>query len=168
MKFLKLKWVLPAICVAVVLLAVLIGMWIWRGMSFHDAPFGYQYSVVAVFFSDRDVPSLAPEVPEYALTEDGILLDINGVDSGRLSGAFRKFTLDQASFDDIFDDEGTWRVTGIDTVTTRKNNVSAWRYQKLDGSFYYVLLQKNGDVFLCIGEDGTIGRFYWLQSLGAY
>lgn len=168
MNKLKWKWILPIACVALIIFAFLIGVWIWRNASFRNAPFGYQYSVVSVFFSDRDLPAFAPETPEYALTNDGILLDIHGSDSGRLSSSFRKFSLNEENFDDLFADDGAWRVTGLDAGSARKENAGAWRYQKLNGSFYYVLLQKNGDVFLCIGEDGAICQFYWLQALGNY
>lgn len=168
MKILKWKWLLIVITAVVVFLAVLIGVMIRRNASFSETPFGYQYSVVSVFFTDREIPSCVPEIPEYALRDDGALLDIRGDDSGRLTGSLRKFSLTEEVFDNIFTDEGSWRVTGLDAVSARKDNLSAWQYRKLDGSFYYVLLQKNGDVFLCIGEDGAICQFYWLQAVGIY
>lgn len=164
----KWKRMIPVVCAAVVLLGALAGTWLWREFSFRTEPFGYQYSVVSVFFTDGDVPPYEPEIPKYALTDTGMLLDIHGSDFGRLSGSFRKFQLSQDNFDDCFLPDGAWRVTGIDAVSARENNAQAWQYQNISGSFYYIMLQKNGDVFLCIGEKGAICQFFWMQPLGQY
>lgn len=168
MKGIRKKHFIFLVCVVAVLPGVLAGNLLWKVFSFRAEPFGYQYSIVSVFFTDGDVPSCEPEIPEYALTDTGVLLDIRGSDFGRLSGSFRRFQLSQENFDDCFLPDGAWRVTGLDAVSARENNEKAWQYQKINGTFYYIMLQENGDVFLCIGEKGAICRFFWLQPLGNY
>lgn len=168
MKCNKFKWLILIGCVAVLILAVVLGVWQWRRTSFRDVPFGQKYSVVSVFFAKGEVTAFDPETPVYALTHEGYLLDIDGSDFGRLSSSFRKFTPNQENFDHRFHEDGAWRVTGIDAAGAREDNAAAWKYEKMNGTFYYVLLQKNGDVFLCVGKDGAICQFYWLQGLGNY
>ena len=168
MKRINWKWMLLAGCAVLLILATVLGVWQWRRTYYQDLPFGLKYSVVSTFFVLGDVQVFDSETPEFALSQEGYLLDIAGSDFGRLSGALRKFSPSKENFDDIFHGEGKWRVTGLDAVSARQENAKAWKYEKMNGTFYYVMLQNNGDVFLCVGQDGAICQFYWLQPLEKY
>ncbi len=140
----------------------------WQKINFAEMPFGYRCSISSVFYATSDLPTVSPENAVFALSNAGKLYNISGGESQRLTGSMTMLDLSKDNFDLRFAAQDAWRVTGLDAESARENNAKAWKYTALDGSFYYLLLQNNGDVFLCVGKNKVIEQFVWLQPLDEY
>lgn len=162
------KWILLMSGMIVIVLAIFGGWKVWQHTAFQGRPFGLYYGVDTVFFHVTTTENHSVEIPKYALSDTGELLGVDGNQTDRLAGPMKRIALSETNFDQIFHEDGQWGVMGIDAQSAREWNLRAWHYQKWDGSFYYVLLQNNGDVFLCIGEKGKIVEFIWVQPLMKY
>ena len=161
------KWIVTAICLAVTLSIIFAGIFIWQHTAFQEMPFGYRYGISSYFYTSELITAVSPETPVYGLSATGKLYHILGGES-RLTGSMREFQLSEENFDSRFVDDDDWRVIGLDAKSAREQNAQAWRYTALDGRFRYLLLQENGDVFLCVGENKEIELFMWLQPLDQY
>ncbi len=161
-------WIIAACCAVVIFLLSCAGKLIWKEANFSEMPFGYRCSISSVFYATGDLPTVSPENAVFALSDAGRLYDISEGKSKRLTGSVTALNLSEENFDCRFADQDAWRVNGLNAKSARENNAKAWKYTALDGSFYYLLLQNNGDVFLCVGENKAIELFVWLQPLEKY
>jgi len=151
---------------------------IWEKLSYDEAVFGRAYGIninlYASFFA-----SYFPDAPSYRLSKDGVLYDLRYEDgvyrSERMSDKLRPIVLTRDNFDALLGN--SWTAYGIDAQSAREHNKAAWVSITDEGRLYYIMLQDNGDVFLCLGgvwqtEDGTnkqsISMIMYLNDLGPW
>ena len=77
-----------------------------------------------------------------------------------ISDAMVAVELTEENFDNHFSEE-LWKAEGVNARHIQENTENAWCAFGKNGEIYYVLHQKNGDVFLCIGK----GSRNWLGKL---
>lgn len=142
----------------------------------HQEAMGRIYSVDRI---DYDAPQYSwtytkGAMPSVALTEDGQLAWMeHGMDWAML-GTMTDVTLTKSNFDDSFarNGDGGWREGNL-AGDLRQNNNKAWELQvprddEEDSQSYYVLQQKNGDVYLARGQhhaDSESASIRWLFKL---
>ena len=115
----------------------------------------HRYGVVAVIYESAiyDFSMVAQEnTPFYAVTEGMGLMsqgEYTPGDEWTDLGVLEETRLTKENFDDLFRGPDDW-YTGDTAATVRKNNANAWMLVYED-ILYYVLQQKNGDVYLAFG-----------------
>ena len=90
--------------------------------------------------------------PIYAISEDMQLSsqkEYGELDEWTNLGKLEKIDLTKDIFDDLFHDDG-W-VDGQSANRIRKDNANAWQLLYNQEHLYYVLQQKNGDLYLAYG-----------------
>ncbi len=114
--------------------------------------------------------------PVYRVAEDMTLASQMEVsDAGQWAelGKLEDTTLTKENFDDLFKDSGFWTAK-VNAKDIRRNTVKAWRLVYKQEILYYVLQQKNGDLYLAYGyqapdPNADPGSFYehirWLFKL---
>lgn len=114
--------------------------------------------------------------PVYMVAEDMTLASQMEVsDAGQWAelGKLEDTTLTKENFDDLFKDSGFWTAK-VNAKDIRRNTVNAWRLVYKQEILYYVLQQKNGDLYLAYGyqapdPNADPGSFYehirWLFKL---
>ncbi len=91
--------------------------------------------------------------PIYRVAEDMTLASQKEVsEAGQWAelGKLEETTLTKETFDDLFFDYGNWK-NGTNAKTVRRNTVKAWQLIYNQDVLYYVLQQKNGDLYLAYG-----------------
>jgi beta-lactamase regulating signal transducer with metallopeptidase domain len=151
-------------------------------------PFGHSYRVESVVYQAPQYSfSYSPETaPNYSLTSDyqlserdNVLLK-NQTNGWQSLGGMSEVTLTKDNFDRYFhviDDISGWREE-ISAKKLRQDNQKAWQLILEDDPnhvFYYVLKQKNGDIYLTYGyhSEGSnvtpptgASSIRWLFQLG--
>lgn len=114
--------------------------------------------------------------PIYRVAEDMTLESQKEVsEDGQWAelGKLEEITLKKENFDDLFRDPGFW-ATKANAKDIRRNTVNAWRLVYKQEILYYVLQQKNGDLYLAYGyqapdpntDPGSFTEhFRWLFKL---
>ena len=74
----------------------------------------------------------------------------------------QKIKLEKSNFDDLFTNE-LWH-DGVTAKTIRKNNLNAFSAFDLNGTKYYLLEQKNGDIYIA-QSNGNTSDFRWLFKM---
>ena len=146
----------------VLVLAVVFGVFALRSAlrknTYDDGVFGKQYAIGINLYASAMVSYRAD--PVYYLSDSGYLHHIsykNGEKTvEQISDAMESFELTWWNFDSRFAG-GSWTAMGVDAQYIREHTVKAWYGVGEDEMLYYVLLQENGDVFLCKGK-GTKNR----------
>lgn len=159
-----------------------------REVSGASAPFGYSYRVSGIIY---DAPQFSftytvETAPRYCLTADyGLFVSgdmLGGPEedgSGRWVrwGWFEKVKLTEDNFDGCFksvDQISGWLDDQETAASLRRGNQGAWRLEEQGEEspvFYYLLQQKNGDVYLAYGyrsmegESGSGALLRWLFRL---
>lgn len=139
----------------------------------HQEAMGQIYSVDSI---DYDAPQYSftytqGMMPSVALTQEGQLAWMDEGKDWAILGTMADATLTRSNFDDCFawNGQGGWREGDI-AGALRQNNNKAWvlRDDGEDGQFYYMLQQKNGDVYLTRGQRMADGEsaIRWLFKLG--
>ena len=158
----KNKKLMISLLSVVLVLAVVFGVVALRRTpdetAYDDTVFGKQYAIginlYASFFGSYG------SKPVYYLSDDGYLHYIsykNGEKTvEQISDAMESFELTWWNFDSRFAG-GSWTAMDVDAQYIREHTVKAWYGVGEDEMLYYVLLQENGDVFLCKGR-GTKNR----------
>lgn len=156
-----------------------------EGFSFDTAAslFGQEFGVEAIEYRAPEYSlDISPGgAPRYRFTQDGRLLESNGwvLDGGSGDwtdcGQLEEITLTQENFDSLFtiQDEGFWN-NSLSPEVLREDTQAAWRTVRENGDasvLYYVLLQRNGTVFLTYGyeqrgglQDSNIRWVFQLSS----
>lgn len=128
-------------------------------------PFGNSYSVEEVVYADgRFSFVMTPEsAPIYRFTEDYEFLYREKetpyhADSGwNTVGGLTEVELTKSTFDEYFYTD-LW-TGGFSAAALRRDNQKAWQNLSQEGGFsYYLLLQKNGEVFLAYWHNGEEGE----------
>ncbi len=122
-----------------------------------ETPAAGQYGVVEVTF-ERPGTSFSMvaqnNTPSYIITDDMSLYS-NGEHSGdgewTKLGSLDELTLEKKNFDDLFSASNNGWFLRESAATIRKNNVRAWQLVYNEGILYYLLQQKNGELYLAYG-----------------
>ena len=91
--------------------------------------------------------------PIYAITQDMTLVSQKEVSQEGVwaeLGKLEKTTLTKENFDDLFKDLGIW-ANNANAKSIRRNTENAWQLIYNQKVLYYVLQQKNGDLYLAYG-----------------
>ena len=102
----------------------------------------YSFSVVA-----------GENSPIYAITEDMTLVSQKEVSEEGIwaqLGKLEEIKLTKENFDELFFSKGLWNESA-NAKSIRKNTVNAWQLIYNQDVLYYVLQQKNGDLYLAYG-----------------
>lgn len=131
-------------------------------------PFGNSYRVEETIYADgRFSFVMIPEsAPIYHFTEDYELLYWEKESSDQESGGWNtvggltEVKLTKSTFDAYFHETGIGIWTdGYSAAALRRDNQKAWQNLSQEGGFsYYLLLQKNGEVFLAYWHNGENGE----------
>lgn len=117
-----------------------------------DAVFGHYYKIQEVRYEvKRDGGNSTIPLSEYCLSNNKELLIMEDLNSNNWlhAGTFTEIELSKDTFDQYFDPDGKSIAANL-----RSDNAKAWRVivsDLPDSVFYYLLLQKNGEVCLTRG-----------------
>lgn len=138
-----------------------------EGFSFDTAAslFGQEFGVEAIVYRapEYSLDISLDGAPRYRFTEDGRLLESNswvladGSNDWTDCGTLEEIALTRENFDSLFtiQDEGFWN-DSLSPEVLREDTQAAWRTVRENGDtsvLYYVLLQRNGSVFLTYGYE---------------
>lgn len=122
----------------------------------------YSFSVVA-----------GENSPIYAITEDMTLVsqkEVSEEGTWAQLGKLEATALSKENFDDLFKTPGNW-ADNVSAESIRNNTENAWQLIYNQDVLYYVLHQKNGDLFLAYGytgfsnNDANYAHIRWLYKL---
>jgi len=120
----------------------------------------YSFSIVAGMNS-----------PYVAVSENMQLFikESSSVFFGKSLGTMKKFELTKDNFDKLFEDDDGWHST-LSAAALRKNNEAAYQLLYDNDVLYYLLQQKNGDIYLTYAHyyDNTeqaTTHIRWLMKL---
>lgn len=111
--------------------------------------------------------------PIYAITEDMTLVsqkEVSEEGTWAQLGKLEATELSKENFDDLFKTPGNW-ADNISAKGIRNNTEAAWQLIYNQDVLYYVLQQKNGDLFLAYGytgfsnNDANYAHIRWLYKL---
>lgn len=149
-------------------------------------PFGAAWKVSAIVYDGPkySFAYMSENAPQYYLTSDHQLMlkgdmlwaDKTDMEQWRLLGSVEETSLTKENFDDYFFENGMWP-DNMSAKTLREDNQKAWTMIDDSASspvLYYILQQKNGDVYLAYGYyhnyeddsvDGDVPLIRWLYLL---
>ena len=117
-----------------------------------DAVFGHYYKIQEIRYEvKRSGGNSTIPLPEYCLSNNKELLILEDLNSNNWlnAGTFTEVVLSKDTFDQYFDPDGKTLAANL-----RSNNAKAWRVivsDLPDSLFYYLLLQRDGEVCLTRG-----------------
>lgn len=125
-------------------------------------PFGYSYSVETIVYEalQYSFSYTSDTAPQYCLTADYVLMAAEDAENWLTLGSMTGASLSRDNFDHYFQNNGGisgWR-EDITPGKLRRGNKKTWKLLVSDSPnsvFYYVLQQKNGDVYLAYGYHGA-------------
>ena len=181
-------WITMISSALTVLIVILCALNPKEDMLDNSEPFGHSYRVESVVYQALQYSfSYSPETaPKYCLTSDNQLMVSNDFllnnqpNDWQSLGGMSEVTLTEDNFDRYFlviDDISGWREEKS-AETLRRDNRKAWQLIIEDDPnhvFYYVLQQKNGDIYLTYGyhSEGSnvtpttvASSIRWLFQLG--
>jgi len=130
------------------------------------SPFHHSWRMEDIVFNvDSSYPYPKEHAPIYSLHYSGEFSLVYG-DVGIIEGTFEPYALSEKKFDGFFDwssDRGVWTDGEDMSPVLREENAYAWKldieYPRSGGdqTFYYLLQQKNGDVYLAHGYYDSQG-----------
>ena len=140
-------------------------------------PFGHSYRVEEIVYGDGrfSFSYTVDNAPRYQFPTDygmlvsgDILKNVESEEWSSLRAKFEEVKLSSLIFDDYFkyDNDGPTSMIGPDTI--RVNTTKAWRIDIEDdenGVFYYLILTKQGEVYLTYGYD--VGDSYAAGEKGS-
>ena len=167
------KIILIILCAALLLGAgSFITYRIWQYHKFQKQVLGQEFGIhYSVYYAKHNPEEIVPSISYnhsmifYSITDDGVLYHGDHRDKGIPAGKLTKTTLTKHNFDDLIVN-AEWML-GVDATHIRENSVSAWTCTDENDVYYYLILQKNGDLFLAFGSqtDGLIESIYLLNKL---
>jgi len=97
--------------------------------------------------SFQNVPGV--NTPVYTVTDGKQLLSRYKDEDWKTLGVLNEFELTKENFDDLLKGQ-RWSMSGS-ASSFRRNNVGAWKLVSDHDILYYILQQKNGEVYMCYG-----------------
>ena len=148
--------------------------WLEANLGYTAPPFGQNYRLAAYAYENPGYPGYKlSDLPEYAVTAEGDLLEKPAGSTEWITlGRMESFELTKDNFDRYAGEDG-WSTLLTSAAKLRRNNAEAWQLLT-DKELYYLLRQKDGDLYLAIGwydaseaddhysDDSTIR---WICSL---
>ncbi len=142
-----------------------------------QSPFGWSYEVDHIAYADGRISfSYTPDnYPSFQLSQDQTLKVLEAPDSDTwlTVGVLTEFTLTDENFDAFLTGPSLWQDTSAPEL--RQENKQAWQVytaQNVSGStFYYLLLQENGELYLARGnqsESPTIAHIFKLLQADSF
>lgn len=108
-------------------------------------------------------------IPRFFISDAGFSLFTNDYPDGRISsdfyriGELKKLTLEKSNFDEVLTGD-IWR-EGYSAEKLRKNNLNAFYTSDRSGRAYYLLEQKNGEIYIAQGyTDGDTVRWIFKMT----
>ena len=151
---------LSVVLVLVIVLGAALLPGILRRASYDASVFGKKYVIQSCVYEGYYTYYEPEHV--YSLSDDGRLQESsdgkNAIET--ISDAMVAVELTEENFDKLFLGD-LWKSESINARYVRENTEKAWYAIGNNGVVYYVVLQKNGDVFLCKGA----GSRNWLGKL---
>ncbi len=121
-----------------------------------DSPFGHGYQVSNIVYQNGyySFGWIVETAPAYEITEGQTLRILEDRDSDHwlTAGSFEPVELTGDNFDRYFRNQEIWN--GQSAGKLRRSNEKAWRLfvsEDINSAFYYLLQQKNGDLYLVFG-----------------
>lgn len=129
---------------------------------------GKQYAGEKIVYENGSFSSIIytnDNIPQFKISEHLEFLykteEVLNYEWKKIDG-IQKIKLEKSNFDDLFTSE-IWH-DGITAKTIRKNNLNAFSSFDLNGTMYYLLEQKNGDIYIA-QSNGNTSDFRWLFKM---
>ena len=128
---------------------------------------GKQYEGEKVIYSDGSYSYIMTDenIPKFKISDVSLELytarDFSNNTWERID-VIQKIRLNKTNFDDLFS-KYEWQ-NGFDARKIRKNNLNAFSAYGSNGTLYYLLEQKNGDIYIA-QSGGVISNFRWLFKM---
>ncbi len=123
--------------------------------------------VVYVYPVDADWIRPGVNTPFYTVTETWVLLDKSSADKNEpwyAVGTLTPFTLTKENFDEkVLYGEAGWQEE-YTAAGIRGKNGEAYRLAREDGTFWYLLLQTDGEVYMGTGQNEELRYIYLLEK----
>ena len=112
----------------------------------------------SLLYTDINIPQFIISEKQLNLykTEETLNYEFKKVDG------LQKIKLEKSNFDDLFTNE-IWN-DGLTAKKIRKNNLNAFSAYDLYGKVYYLLEQKNGEIYIA-QSNGVTSDFRWLFKM---
>ena len=129
---------------------------------------GKQYAGEKIVYENGSFSSIIytnDNIPQFKISEQFEFLykteETLNYEWKKIDG-IQKIKLEKSNFDDLFTNE-LWH-DGVTARTIRKNNLNAFSAFDLNGTMYYLLEQKNGDIYIA-QSNGNTSNFRWLFKM---
>jgi len=129
---------------------------------------GKQYAGEKIVYENGSFSSIIytnDNIPQFKISEHLEFLykteEVLNYEWKKIDG-IAKIKLEKSNFDDLFTNE-LWH-DGVTARTIRKNNLNAFSSFDLNGTMYYLLEQKNGDIYIA-QSNGNTSNFRWLFKM---
>ena len=129
---------------------------------------GRQYAGEKIVYENGSFSSIIytnDNIPQFKISEQLEFLykteEVLNYEWKKIDG-IQKIKLEKSNFDDLFTSE-IWH-DGITAKKIRKNNLNAFSSFDLNGTMYYLLEQKNGDIYIA-QSNGNTSDFRWLFKM---
>ena len=129
---------------------------------------GKQYAGEKIVYENGSFSSIIytnDNIPQFKISEQFEFLykteETLNYEWKKIDG-IQKIKLEKSNFDDLFTNE-LWH-DGVTARTIRKNNLNAFSSFDLNGTKYYLLEQKNGDIYIA-QSNGNTSDFRWLFKM---
>ena len=115
-------------------------------------------SFSSIIYTNDNIPQfkISEQLEFLYKTEEALNYEWKKID------VIQKIKLQKSNFDDLFTNE-LW-YDGVTARTIRKNNLNAFSAFDLNGTMYYLLEQKNGDIYIA-QSNGNTSDFRWLFKM---
>lgn len=128
---------------------------------------GKQYSVEKVVYANGSISFTytSENAPQFKISESLEFLykkEAPVEDEWKKIDGLQPIKLQRSDFDNLFTSE-IWE-NGASARKIRKNNLHAFSAFDLDGTLYYLLEQKNGDIYIA-QSNKTTSDFDWLFKM---
>lgn len=121
----------------------------------------YENGLYSFVLSDNDIPQFLISDEDFSLSTTDYP-ETTFSSSWYKIGGLQKIELKSSNFDDSFE-PAVWK-HGYSAKSLRKNNLNAFSAFDLSGRMYYLLEQKNGDIFIAQGYTET-HSFRWVYKM---
>lgn len=131
------------------------------GKNYQGEKIVYENGLYSFVLSDNDIPQFLISDEDFSLlTTD--YPETTFSSSWYKIGGLQKIELKSSNFDDLFE-AAVWK-HGYSAKSLRKNNLNAFSAFDISGRMYYLLEQKNGDIFIAQGYTET-QSFRWVYKM---
>lgn len=131
------------------------------GKQYSGEKIVYENGLYSFVLSDNDIPQFLISDEDFSLLTTDYPETTFSSSWYKIDG-LQKIKLKSSNFDDLFE-AAVWK-HGYSAKSLRKNNLNAFSAFDLSGRMYYLLEQKNGDIFIAQGYTET-QSFRWVFKM---